>query len=73
MIRGANNFSPLYRSINPNYIVTNTDYARYAVGQVLTGLSKTLTFGSGWKTLKRKFPAVHVNGDYLIVFDPSER
>lgn len=71
MIVGSNPFSPVYKSLHPSYIVTNENYARHAISRVLEGFEKSVTFGTGWKTAKRKFPAVHANGDYFIVFDPS--
>lgn len=46
--------------------------ARFGIARVVEGLVKSTTFGTGWKTSKRRFPSVHIKGDYIIVFDPSE-
>ena len=71
ILNRATVFSPSYKSLNPNFIVKDPDFALYAISEILEGMAKTTTFGSGWKTLRRNFPALHIKGDYAIIFDPS--
>lgn len=55
-VSNANIFMPKFSSTDPNFILTNSDYARYAIARVVAGIRNSKTFGTGWKTSKRKFP-----------------
>lgn len=57
----ANVFNPEYKSLDPNYIVTDETLGRYSIGRLLDAFAKTHTFGTGFKITKRKFPSVHIS------------
>lgn len=72
LILGANVFGPVAKSLDPNFVVKDLNFLRYAIASVLAGINKSTTFGTGFKIGKRKFPSTFVTSDYLIVFDASE-
>jgi hypothetical protein len=63
---------PEYKPLDPRWLVTDHNIARFSIARVVYGLAGRATFGTGYKTSKRYFPAVDVNSDYIIVFDPSQ-
>ena len=72
LITGANIFSPEWKVIDPQYQVSDENLARHYIAQLALGLKGRKVFGTGWKTLKRKFPVSFVSHEYLIIFGPSE-
>lgn len=60
-----------YISVDPKFMVTNTQVAHAVIQAVLKGLVDKNTFGTGWQILTRKYPASRVLDDYIIMFDPS--
>lgn len=71
-IAGANIFAPTYKSLDPNFVIKNSNFLRFAVASVVSGLDKSTTLGTGFKIGKRKFPSTMVTPSYLVVFDASE-
>lgn len=71
LIIAVNIFSPQARPLDPNYVVKNSNFLRFAVANVAAGINKSTTFGTGFKIGKRKFPSTVVTPNYLVVFDAS--
>lgn len=72
IVANANIFMPEFKSIDPNFVIQDPSYGRFAISAVIQGLKKAKVFGSGWKTSARKYPSCQVIMDYMVVFDPSE-
>jgi hypothetical protein len=46
--------------LDPNFVVTDPYTAKYAVYAVLRGLIGKNVFGTGWKTINRKYPVIRI-------------
>lgn len=65
-------FGQTWNVIDQKFSITNAELARYYLAECVKILNGNKCFGSGWQTIKRRFPVVKVDKKYVIVFDPSE-
>jgi hypothetical protein len=65
-------FGGEFISLDPKYVVSDIYVAKYSIGQVLNGLVGKALFGTGFPTIRRRYPVVRILDEYIIIFDPSE-
>jgi len=64
-------FGDSYRSLDPKFQVSSQYIAKYSIGEVLKGLSSKAVFGTGFPLIKRRYPAIEILDDRLLIFDAS--
>jgi hypothetical protein len=61
-----------YTSMNPKFIVTNSDVARMIEESLLKKMTGIPVFGTNIPLIEKKSPALILFPDYMIIFDVSE-
>lgn len=60
---------PKFEAIDPVFEVKETAIAQLLLKDVLNGMQGLKTFGTGWKTVYRRYPAVKMEDKYLLLYD----
>ena len=60
-----------YVSMNPKFVITNSDVALMIEDSLLNKMIGTPVFGSNLPLIEKKSPALILFPDYLVVFDTS--
>jgi hypothetical protein len=65
-------FGGEFISLDSRYVVSDIYVAKYSITSVLGGLAGKALFGTGFPTVRRRYPVIRVLDEFIIVFDPSE-